>query len=711
MKQILQSLSSGEAIVAEIPAPIAENNSILIQSNVSLISSGTERMLVNFGKSNLIGKALQQPARVGEVIAKAKVDGVSATYNAVKTKLDQPITLGYSNVGIVVSENTPGFKVGERVVSNGSHAEFVVVKKHLCAKIPDNVSNKTAAFTVLGSIGLQGIRLAQLTLGEVVVVYGVGVIGLLTVQMLKAHGCRVIAIDIDDKNLKLANEYGAETFNILSGLDVGIVVNKITQSQGVDAVIITASSKKHDIISTAAKISRKRGRIVLVGDVGLDLKRSDFFEKELTFQVSCSYGPGRYDSNYENLGNDYPIGFVRWTEQRNFDAVLQLMAEGKILTDKLITHEFSISQGVEAISELSSRSRNLGILISYPSKLEITTNLDAPIPLKSPNEINLSKLKNSDIRVIFWGAGAYASKVLIPHFKNAGSELVNIVSKTGVSAFFFGSKHGFRYANTNLINNLNEDSGNIVVIATQHNLHAEQVLLALRAGKHVFCEKPLCLKAEELKEISDEMKKRENQILMVGFNRRFSPLVKKVKDLIDKQTNGIHINITVNAGAISEDHWVQDVNVGGGRIIGEACHFIDLARFLAKSEIVNKNIYYANDILSRRCLTDQATIVLNFKNGSIANINYLSNGHKSFPKERLEVFSGGKILQLDNFKTLRGYGWKNFSSQRLFSQNKGQKECVEAFINAIKNDLPQPILLSEILEVSETSIELAKAGY
>ena len=704
MKQLLQSLKDGTTELADVPAPRSAQRNNLIKTSTTLVSAGTERMLVQFGKSNLIQKAKSQPEKVKMVLEKAKTDGLSATLEAVTSKLDQPLALGYCNVGEIIETTGNDFAVGDRVVSNGKHAEIVSVSKNLCAKIPDNVSDEAASFTVLASIGLQGIRLAKPTLGETVVVTGLGLIGLLTVQMLHAQGCRVLAIDFDHDRLALAKSFGAEIINPNTCADVVATSIAFSGGVGVDAVIITASTKSNEPVSQAAKMCRKRGRIVLVGVVGLELNRADFYEKEISFQVSCSYGPGRYDPDYEEKGQDYPIGYVRWTEKRNFEAVLYMLSIGSINVEPLISHRYDITEGKSAMALLTSSESALGILIKYPNQ-KSSNLLERSVEL--PQKIEKRKEVSYQGRVAFLGAGNYAGRVLIPAFKSAGAQLHSVASNGGVSALHFGRKYGFKEAVTESEKLFLDSSIDTVVIATRHNLHAEQVLAAIDAKKHIFCEKPLCLTLEELEKIRSRVGDGASTELMVGFNRRFAPHVQKMKELLNTLNEPISMIITVNAGDIPADHWTQDPTIGGGRMIGEGCHFIDLARYLANSPILTFHAQSIGASTNVKIRDDKVSINLGFENGSFASINYLANGHKSFPKERVEIFSSGRVLQLDNFRSLKGWGWSGFRSMRLWRQDKGQKACVKAFMDAVKKEAPMPISHQELFEVSKISIEIS----
>jgi predicted dehydrogenase/threonine dehydrogenase-like Zn-dependent dehydrogenase len=697
MKQILQNLSNGTTELVEAPAPNARAGHVLIDTTASLISIGTERMLVDFGRAGLISKARQQPEKVRQVLAKVRTDGLTTTIDAVRSKLQQPMPLGYCNVGVVRESRAGGFASGDRIASNGPHADVVCVPKNLCAKIPDGVSDDMAAFTVLASIGLQGIRLANPTLGECFVVTGVGLIGLLTVQMLRAHGCRVLAIDFDASKLELARAFGAETCNPAAGEDPVSAGLAFSRGVGVDGVIITASTQSNDPVQHAATMCRKRGRIILVGVTGLQLNRSDFYEKELSFQVSCSYGPGRYDPSYEEGGNDYPLGHVRWTEQRNFEAVLDLMASGAIDVSSLITHRFAFSDAPKAYDLLTSDKSALGILLSY----------DHPFEPRHEKIVTLDKRSaEADVPAIgFIGAGNYASRILIPAFKSAGAMLHYIASSGGTNAAVYGQKYGFSNVTSDMQIMLNDPQVNIVAIATRHNSHADLTSKALAAGKHVFVEKPLALTLDELAEVESAYAQ-SDRLLMVGFNRRFAPHVQTLKRALAGISEPKSFVMLMNAGAIPAEHWTQDSAVGGGRIIGEACHFIDLMRFLAGAPIVSVQARRmgSNTVAIK---DDKAAIVLGFEDGSFGTIHYLANGGPSFPKERIEVFAAGRTLQIDNFLKLNSFSWPGVRAKRLWRQDKGQQACAKAFVDAVRNGAPSPIPAEELFEVARITIEAA----
>ena len=699
MKQIIQSFKTGETILEEIPAPIVKKGSVLIQSTKSLVSLGTERMLVEFGKSNMISKARQQPDKVKQVLDKIKTEGLIPTLEAVFNKLGEPLPLGYCNVGkvIEVGEGVNEFKVGDRVASNGQHAEFVCIPKNLVAHIPDDVSDDEATFTVIGSIGLQGIRLLNPTIGETVVVIGMGLIGLLTAQLLVANGCKVIGIDIDDEKLKIAQKRGIIPFNPKNG-EVVKFVEEITNEVGCDGVIITASTKSDEVISQAAKMSRKRGRIILVGVIGLNISRAEFYEKELTFQVSCSYGPGRYDEKYEQKGIDYPLAFVRWTEKRNFETILHAISTKIIDVNSLITEIVEL-ENYQSIYNAISNSKAIASILKYNEK----TNL---IP---SNNIIIKDWNYQDNKGIIGviGAGNFTKMTMLPALKGSNAKLKYIASQGGVSGTAIAKKYNFTNSTTNYKEILNDKDVDLVVITTRHDLHAKMAIEALNAGKHVFVEKPMALNNEELEDII-QAQQTSGKTVTIGFNRRFSPHIQKIKSLIG--TSPMNIIATMNAGYIPQNVWVQDLKIGGGRIIGEACHFIDLITYITGSKVksVCMNAMGTNPEEN----TDNATLILKYENGSTGVINYFSNGSKAYSKERIEVFSQEKTLIMDNFRKTEGFGFKGFSklSTRL---DKGHKNQFHELINRINNGGEPLIPFEELINTTKTSfaaIESLKKG-
>lgn len=702
MPQILQNLSNGSIETIEPPIPQITKQALLIETQASLISAGTERMLLNFGKASLLGKVKQQPDKVKDVLNKIKTDGLLTTLDAVKSKLNEPIPLGYCNVGRVMAVGMAvhAFQKNDRVVSNGPHASLVRVGQNLCAKIPEAVSDTTAAFTVMAAIGLQGIRLANLTLGETVAVFGLGLIGLLTVQMLKAQGCQVIGIDFNEARLKLAEQYGAKTVNLSKGQDPVAFAESITCGVGVDAVLITAATQSNEPVTQAAHMSRQRGRIILVGVTGLELSRDDFYKKELSFQVSCSYGPGRYDEAYEVQGQDYPLPYVRWTEQRNFEAVLALMADGKIDVSAMVTHVFQMTEAEKAYDVLHSDKTALGILLKYPAVAEFRRTVQLNTPSKSH--------KPETCTVACIGSGSFASRVLIPAFKAAGAHLKTLVSSQGVSSVVHGKRQGFEQASTDFDAVLADASINTVVIATRHEQHAKQVVRALRAGKHVFVEKPLAITKDELDDLKTVYEGLQQvgkaPLLMVGFNRRFAPMIVKTKKLLERVKGPKAFVMTVNAGAIPKAHWTQDPQIGGGRLMGEGCHFVDLLRFLANSPIIKSDL--ATMVDAHDC-KDTFSLSLSFEDGSIGTVHYFANGSKRVPKEKLTVYAGGKVIEMNNYRRLDAIGFGKLKSTKSWRQDKGHGAEVKAFVDSVQSGTAAPIHFADLIEVSDCTIEQA----
>ena len=723
MRQILQSVKDGETLLCDVPCPQVRSGWLLIRTRRTLISAGTERMLVEFGKAGWIEKARQQPDKVRQVLDKVKTDGLLPTIDAVRAKLDQPLPLGYCNVGTVleVGAGVEGFEVGDRVLSNGHHAEVVCVPKNLCALIPDDVSDESAAFGVVASIGLQGVRLAQPTLGEAFVVSGLGLIGLLTVQLLRAHGCRVIGLDFDDQRLAQAAEFGAETFNLKQG-DPIPAAEAFSRCRGVDGVLITAATQSDEPVHQAAQMCRQRGRIVLVGVAGLKLSRADFYEKELSFQVSCSYGPGRYDAGYEEQGHDYPVGFVRWTEQRNFEAVLDMMAEGQLTPDPLITHRFSLNDATDAYSLISGSEPSLGVLLQYPSadetsndelrQLTVVGRTFKSVPVDDSTFQTDLEVRPTESagrpRVAFIGAGNFATQVLIPAFARH-ADLVQVASRSGLTSAIAARKFGIQTTTSDTSVPFASEEVNTVVIATRHDSHADLVCRGLEAGKHVFVEKPLALNPEELAHVSSAIEN-ASSLLMVGFNRRFAPQIQQMHKLLGSMTAAKAFVMTVNAGASPEDHWTHDPLVGGGRIIGEGCHFVDLLRFLCGHPIVSVQAMQFGRMAADTPHDDRMTFTLGFADGSIGTVHYLANGHKALAKERLEVFCGGRVLRLNNFRKLTGIGWPGFSKMNLWRQDKGHANGVAAFCKAVADGTSSPIPTEELLEVSRVTIDVVRVA-
>ncbi|MDW8002983.1 MAG: bi-domain-containing oxidoreductase, partial [Deltaproteobacteria bacterium] len=680
----------------------------------SLISPGTERMLLEFGKANWVERALKHPERVRQVIDKIKTDGLIPTLEAVFRKLDEPLPLGYSSVGVVeeVGEGVTEFQIGDRVVSNGPHAEMVCVPKNLCAKVPEDVTDDEAVFTVLGSVALQGIRLANPTFGESFIVFGVGLLGLLTVQLLKANGCRVLAVDINEKRLSIAREFGADIVNVKTIKDLQTVTNIWTKEVGVDGAIITATAKGDDIIHQAAQSCRKRGRIILVGVVDLNLRRSDFYEKELLFQVSCSYGPGRYDDEYENKGHDYPIGYVRWTLKRNFEAVLEALATKRIAVDKLITHRVFFEDLPQKYEELLNDPNALGIVIEYGGKVaERQRSKETVITLKSNSYIHSTSKTEPIVGVI--GAGAYAKTTFLPLLVKTKVKIKAVADVNGIAAFHTGKKYGAEKVVSDYRYILEDTDIDTVFILVGHHLHARLVCESLEAKKYVFVEKPLCINETELDEIINTYLSlahgdSRHPFLMIGFNRRFSPHTVKIKNLLQDRIGPLTMTVTVNAGYVPPDHWSQDPERGGGRIIGEACHFIDLLAYIAGSPVTCVSAMMIGG--ADKVREDKMSIIMSFKDGSIGTVNYFANGSRSYPKEILEVFCEGKVLRMENFRVTRGFGFKGFKSFRTWRQDKGHKSEIETFLSAIVKGEPSPIPFREIINVAKATFAAVKAA-
>lgn len=697
MKQLLQNFNTGLIELEETPLPRVKKGHLRIRSTISLISVGTEKMLVDFGKSNLLQKAKSQPEKVKQVLDKIKTDGLLTTYKAVKNKLDSPIPMGYSNVGIVdaVGEDVTDFKVGDRVVSNGCHAEYVIVPKNLCAKIPDAVSDEEASFTIVSSITLQGIRLLQPEIGQTIVVSGLGLLGLLGVKLLKANGCNVIGLDPNAEKRKIAESYGIKT---LDPSDQHVIENihQLTQHNGADAVLITASTPSSAPLSQAAQACRKRGKVVLVGVLGNEWNRSDFYEKEISFQVSCSYGPGRYDSNYEINGIDYPIGYVQWTENRNFQSILTLLSQKQISVDDMLTSSYDFESAQDAYETILKDPNQIGVLLNYNA---------------SPKKEDTISLNNSDTYtpstpvIGLIGAGIFTQATLSPILKafskNKKVRLHTIASSSGLSSTKLGKKMGFENSTTNTESLFKNPDINTVIITTQSNTHARFVLESLKNKKHVFVEKPLCITHEELEAIKEEKAKHPELILMVGFNRRYSSHIQKIKPLLSNESP-ITMNFLVNAGELPENHWNHDINNGGLRIVQEGIHFIDLSNFLA-GDLPESFTIEATDKLSIN--DDKFTLTLKYPSGSLATIHYWANGSKQFPKERITIFNQGTVIEVDNFRKTKGYSTRSFSKHTTSSQEKGHTQQLESFLNTIAGKENSVIPIEDIFSATQTSLD------
>ncbi|MFP4511841.1 MAG: bi-domain-containing oxidoreductase [Acidimicrobiales bacterium] len=703
---VLQDLGHGKTWIEEVAKPNPGPADVLIATGASVVSPGTERMLADFGRASLLGKARSQPQRVAEVIDKARSDGLAPTLQAVRSRLARPVPLGYSSAGTVVEvgADVRGIHVGDRVAAAGPHAELASVPANLATPLPDGLELHDAAFATLASVAMQGLRLAEPSAGERFAVSGLGLVGLLAVQLLTAQGCTVLGIDPDPARRTIAERFGIRAVD--PDHDVVGIAADLTRGMGVDGVLICATTPSSEPVHQAAGMCRQRGRIVLVGVTGLELQRSDFYEKELTFQVSASYGPGRYDPLYEEGGVDYPAGLVRWTAGRNLESVIDLMASGRLDVGPLVTHEHPFDDAAAAYETLVSDPSALGIVLRYPepdlapeSPL-LRARIDISSPTAGPGAGNIGVI----------GAGNFASQVLLPAIVDAGGHLRTVVSARGTSASLAAERHRAAQAGSEPDDVFDDPEIDTVVIATRHDSHARYVERALRAGKHTFVEKPLAISFDELDSLRRCITELDADgrlpLLGMGFNRRFAPIPTKMKKLLATQQAPKALVLTMNAGWLPPDHWTQDPKVGGGRIVGEACHLIDLARFLVGAPITEVRTSFLDTSGPR----DTATISLGFADGSIATVNYFANGSKRYPKERIEVFSGGRVMVDDNHRSLKTHGWPWTLPTRLLRPDKGHRAGIGAFLAAVRSGGPAPIPLDEILEVAEAGLRAADPG-
>ena len=704
MKQVLQDLKTGKVTLAEVPVPIPGPSRVLVQTHSSVISSGTERMLLEFGRASMLGKARQQPDKFKQTIEKLSTDGLLVTIDAVRSKLEQPLELGYCNAGTVVEVGSAvsRFRVGERVACNGPHAEFVSVPQNLCVPLAEGVDFESGCFAPIGAVAIQSIRLVAPSLGETVAVIGLGLVGQLAVQLLEAVGCQVIAIDYNEERLDLAGSFGAVP--VKAGAGMVARVRELAYDGIVDGVLVATATDDDTPIRNAAEMCRVRGRIVLVGTSGLNLSRQAWFEKELTFQVSRSYGPGRYDEKYESAGEDLPVGNVRWSARRNLSSFINLLAEKQLDLGKLVSGRFDVSEAEKAYDVLTNDRSALAIVLRYrqeaiPTKARSIELLDSSPTNGAPN-------RSADFQFDVIGAGNYGSRILLPALKRCGVRLGILVNTGGVSAAHHGRRFGFACASSEIDAALRSDSG-AVFIVTRHDTHAELTQKAIQAGKSVYVEKPLAVTAEQLDSLRSMCTEagEHHPCIMVGFNRRFAPIVVRMKELLKDRSEPATFVYTVNAGVIAEGHWVLDPEIGGGRIIGEVCHFIDVIRHLSGQQTVAASVIGSSR--DRHPSTQQTvSIGLRMNDGSTATIHYLANGPSGFAKERLEVFCGGAALCLHNFRSLKTYGWRGARDIRSLKQDKGHQASISAFVQAVKNGAPGPIPLQEIFEVSHISILL-----
>jgi predicted dehydrogenase/threonine dehydrogenase-like Zn-dependent dehydrogenase len=707
MQQLIQNFKTGELYVDEVPMPSISTGMVLVENEFSLISAGTERGTVKVAKASLLGKAKQRPDLVAQVLQNIKKEGLAATINKVKTKLDSLKALGYSTAGVVIAsmDTNSVFKTGDRVACAGqdyaSHAEIVAIPQNLVTKIPDNVSSEEASFTTLGAIALQGVRQAEPRLGEKVCVIGLGLLGQITCQLLKANGCAVFGIDLNAGLIKLASDSGAAD-KALNRSDSNLVsvCNDFTNGQGFDSIIITAAAPSNDPIELSAEIVRKKGKIIVVGAVKMDIPRDPhFYRKELDLRMSCSYGPGRYDVDYEDKGQDYPFAYVRWTEQRNMQAFLDLLSRKAINIKPLITHVFEIADAEKAYDIVLGKTPepHIGILLKYTdNKVKRQT---------------VVTVKNDPIKKIntgFIGAGSFAQSYLIPNVKSYGASLDGVVTSKGITSKNVADKFKFNFCSTEANDVLTNNNINTIFIATPHSSHAELVARSLESGKAVFVEKPLAINIDQMNAVIATREKFK-QPLMVGFNRRFAPISIAIKKEFNSVSEPIVVNIRVNAGLIPKEHWTQQPEIGGGRIVGEVCHFIDLMQFFTGAEPVNVYAASINTANNKITSEDNITIVVKFSNGSIGNLTYLANGDKSMPKELIEVFGAGNIGVINDFRD--GTFHKGNKVTKLKSSGKGHKEEVDTFLNAVNNGTESPISFRSICLTTLTTFKILDSLY
>ena len=697
MKQLLQNIKTGKSTIEDVPVPTPREGQALVRVAASLVSAGTERMVVEFAEKSLAGKARSRPDLVKQTLDKAKREGLMPTVQAVFNRLDQPMALGYSSAGVIVAlgKNMQGFKVGQRVACAGGgyavHAEYNLVPKNLLTPLPKNVDFESAAFTTLGAIALHGFRLAEPQLGENIAVIGLGLLGLLTVQFAAAAGCNVLGIDLDPARVKLASSLGLQAVTRSRAESSAMA---FSANRGMDAVLICADTSSNDPLELAGVIARDRARVVATGAVGLNIPRKVYYEKELSFINSRSYGPGRYDSNYEENGDDYPIGYVRWTEGRNFQAVVDLLSNGKLKVESLITHRFPIEKGVQAYEVITGKKKEpfLGVLLTYPEG-----------KMKEEKRIVFPKVishRSSVISLGVLGAGLYANATLLPVIKsNKDFELVGIASSGGLHAQHSGKKFGFQYATSSDDEILHDPSINTVAILTRHDSHADLVIKALKAEKHVFVEKPLAVTPEQLKKIERQLSITNCQLL-VGFNRRFSPLAQSLNSHLRSRTEPLHAHYRINAGHLPLHHWTQDESLGGGRIIGEACHFIDMLTFLVGAPPVSVTAHALPN--NGKYRDDNVSMTFTFPDGSLGIVDYLANGDKSMPKERLEVFCEGMVAVLDDYVSLTTVKDGKRKEERG-AQDKGWKAEMAAFAESIKGGGEAPIPYEHLLGVTRST--------
>jgi len=706
MKQLLQNMKNGKTVVEEVPKPAPAAGQALVEVAASLVSAGTERMLVAFAEKSLVGKARSRPDLVKQVLEKMRREGVLVTLGAAFNRLDQPMPLGYSSAGTIVAlgEGMAGFRVGERVACAGGgyavHAEYNVVPRALLTRLPESVDFESAAFTTLGAIALHGFRLAQPQVGETVAVIGMGLLGLLTSQIAVAAGCRVLGIDVNPQRIALAASLGLESVLRAQAVEHA---QAFTRNRGFDTIIICADTSSNDPVALAASIARDRAKVVATGAVGQTLPRKPYYEKELSFINSRSYGPGRYDASYEENGRDYPPGYVRWTEGRNFEAVIELMASGKLKIAPLISHRFPIDESAQAYEIITGKKKEafLGVVLTYPQNASGDSVSRITFPARHATG------QAGTVKLGVLGAGLFANATLLPALQKVeGLELVGIASAGGLHAQHSAKKFGFAYATSSEEEILKDAGIDTVAILTRHGLHADLAVRALQAGKHVCVEKPLAVNSAQLSALAEALQGEKCPLLTVGFNRRYAPLARRLQEFLAARTEPLYMHYRVNAGTIPLNHWTHDPDQGGGRIIGEGCHFVDFLTFLAGAAPVSVTAMAVPD--NGKYHEDNVSMTFGFPDGSIGVVDYLSNGDKSFPKERLEVFCGGRIAVLDDFRRLEMLQDGQRSVMRK-SQDKGWKEEWVAFTAAIRSGGRPPIPYEQLFGVTKATFAAVEA--
>lgn len=713
MKQILQDRKTGELTVADVPPPAAQRGRVIVRAAASLISAGTERMTIELARKNLLGKARERPDLVKQVIRKARNEGLRNTFDAVQAKLSGSNPLGYSAAGVVmeVGADVADIRAGMRVACAGanfaSHAEILSVPRNLCVLVPDAVDDEAAAFGTLGAIALQGVRLAEPTLGESVVVIGLGLLGQLTVQLLKANGCRVFGVDLDASKIALARTLGADDGALAVNNEAKAAIERWSRGRGADAVLLTAATQSNQPLELAGEISRVRGRVVAVGLVGMDVPRQTYYERELTLKVSMSYGPGRYDPAYEEHGHDYPFPYVRWTEGRNIEAFLDLVAAGSVKVAPLITHRYPIEEGERAYDLIAGKTGEpyLGVILRYDTEREVARTIEC-----EPKTKTRARSASTDVRLGLIGAGSYARKFLLPNFKaNAAVSFRSIATATGVSARDIGAQYDFARVVSGADDVINDERINLIVIATRHDTHAELARRALERDINVFVEKPLALNETELGDVIAAARASRGR-LMVGYNRRFSPHAARAGEFFAAHRSDdsapLSIAYRVNAGRIAREHWIQDARAGGGRIIGEVCHFIDLMQFITGSTVAR---VYAEAVTTRDhqiIAEDSVFITLRFADGSNASIAYLSEGDQALAKERIEIYGGRRVFVLDDFRRTIAYHDGREETDKLRNQDKGQSAEVREVCRMVTDDVSAPIELHDLIATSRATFAI-----